>query len=274
MPVRTRVGPLVHQGRSWPRPAPSSAASTPATTTSGTTTGPTRAHRRPGRARGRCRRHGRPLSRAAQALRALRRLRRDQHRGRRPARGHRERGRRLRRTPHQDRLDGLTVDLGAWWFNLRPSNTEPLLRLNLEAATRQLRGPDRRGPALIEGPRGPSARGTPGPGTQGERVDEPSDRPGARSQAARDPRLPGGQGPAAVLRRRGSPCTTRGCGGATPSATTSRSCSSTRPTTVDDAEHDRLLAKAEADGVTPDLRAGCTGDRRRSRRRSTRTSST
>jgi phosphomannomutase len=37
----------------------------------------------------------------------------------------------------QDRLDGLTVDLGDWWFNLRPSNTEPLLRLNLEARTRQ-----------------------------------------------------------------------------------------------------------------------------------------
>jgi phosphomannomutase len=36
----------------------------------------------------------------------------------------------------QDRLDGLTVDSGPWWFNLRPSNTEPLLRLNLEAATR------------------------------------------------------------------------------------------------------------------------------------------
>ncbi len=35
----------------------------------------------------------------------------------------------------QDRLDGLTVDCGSWWFNLRPSNTEPLLRLNLEAAT-------------------------------------------------------------------------------------------------------------------------------------------
>ncbi|MDQ3757789.1 MAG: phosphomannomutase/phosphoglucomutase [Actinomycetota bacterium] len=35
----------------------------------------------------------------------------------------------------QDRLDGLTVDLGDWWFNLRPSNTEPLLRLNLEART-------------------------------------------------------------------------------------------------------------------------------------------
>ena len=36
----------------------------------------------------------------------------------------------------QDRLDGLTVDHGSWWFNLRPSNTEPLLRLNLEAPTR------------------------------------------------------------------------------------------------------------------------------------------
>ena len=33
-----------------------------------------------------------------------------------------------------DEMDGLTVDLGDWWFNLRPSNTEPLLRLNLEAA--------------------------------------------------------------------------------------------------------------------------------------------
>ena len=32
-----------------------------------------------------------------------------------------------------DRLDGLTVDYGAGWFNLRPSNTEPLLRLNVEA---------------------------------------------------------------------------------------------------------------------------------------------
>ena len=38
------------------------------------------------------------------------------------------------RANDQDRLDGLTVDCGDWWFNLRPSNTEPLLRLNLEAA--------------------------------------------------------------------------------------------------------------------------------------------
>lgn len=35
-----------------------------------------------------------------------------------------------------DRLDGLTVDLGEWWFNLRASNTEPLLRLNVEAPDR------------------------------------------------------------------------------------------------------------------------------------------
>ena len=36
----------------------------------------------------------------------------------------------------QDRVDGLTVDCGSWWFNVRASNTEPLLRLNLEASTR------------------------------------------------------------------------------------------------------------------------------------------
>jgi phosphomannomutase len=34
-----------------------------------------------------------------------------------------------------DRLDGLTVDAGPWWYNVRPSNTEPLLRLNVEART-------------------------------------------------------------------------------------------------------------------------------------------
>jgi len=32
-----------------------------------------------------------------------------------------------------DHLDGLTVDAGYWWFNVRASNTEPLLRLNVEA---------------------------------------------------------------------------------------------------------------------------------------------
>jgi phosphomannomutase len=33
-----------------------------------------------------------------------------------------------------DRLDGLTVTADDWWFNVRPSNTEPLLRLNVEGA--------------------------------------------------------------------------------------------------------------------------------------------
>jgi phosphomannomutase len=34
-----------------------------------------------------------------------------------------------------DFLDGVTVDHGTWWYNVRPSNTEPLLRLNVEANT-------------------------------------------------------------------------------------------------------------------------------------------
>ena len=33
-----------------------------------------------------------------------------------------------------DELDGFTIDAGDWWFNVRPSNTEPLLRLNVEAS--------------------------------------------------------------------------------------------------------------------------------------------
>ncbi len=39
-----------------------------------------------------------------------------------------------------EHLDGVTVDMGKWWCNVRPSNTEPLLRLNLEAQT----------PAMVE----------------------------------------------------------------------------------------------------------------------------
>ncbi|AJF62081.1 Phosphomannomutase [archaeon GW2011_AR15] len=35
-------------------------------------------------------------------------------------------------------LDGVTVEYGSWWFNVRPSNTEPYLRLNLEADTKKL----------------------------------------------------------------------------------------------------------------------------------------
>jgi phosphomannomutase len=36
-----------------------------------------------------------------------------------------------------DYLDGITIDFGDWWFNVRKSNTEPLLRLNLEARSKE-----------------------------------------------------------------------------------------------------------------------------------------
>ena len=32
-----------------------------------------------------------------------------------------------------DRTDGLSLDMGAWRFNLRQSNTEPVIRLNVES---------------------------------------------------------------------------------------------------------------------------------------------
>ncbi|OHB78050.1 MAG: hypothetical protein A2Z34_09390 [Planctomycetes bacterium RBG_16_59_8] len=40
---------------------------------------------------------------------------------------------------HRNRIDGITVEFTDWWFNVRKSNTEPLLRLNLEARTPELR---------------------------------------------------------------------------------------------------------------------------------------
>ncbi|MCH7492120.1 phosphomannomutase/phosphoglucomutase [Patescibacteria group bacterium] len=39
---------------------------------------------------------------------------------------------------HQDELDGLTVEYEDWWFNVRPSNTEPLLRITIEGDTKEL----------------------------------------------------------------------------------------------------------------------------------------
>ncbi len=38
----------------------------------------------------------------------------------------------------QDYLDGVTVEYKDWWFNVRPSNTEPLLRLTIEADTPEI----------------------------------------------------------------------------------------------------------------------------------------
>ena len=37
-----------------------------------------------------------------------------------------------------DYLDGVTIDFGDWWFNVRKSNTEPLLRLNLETTSAKM----------------------------------------------------------------------------------------------------------------------------------------
>ena len=45
---------------------------------------------------------------------------------------------RRRRDGQIDYLDGVTVRYKQWWFNCRPSNTEPLLRLNVEAKTKKL----------------------------------------------------------------------------------------------------------------------------------------
>ena len=36
---------------------------------------------------------------------------------------------------HQYKVDGISIEYADWHFNVRPSNTEPLLRLNLEATT-------------------------------------------------------------------------------------------------------------------------------------------
>lgn len=55
----------------------------------------------------------------------------------------------------KDFLDGVTVDLGDRWFNLRPSNTEPLLRLNAEApGPEQVRELTDRVRALVSGGNG------------------------------------------------------------------------------------------------------------------------
>ena len=54
----------------------------------------------------------------------------------RPAKMDADRGA-LRRRADQRELDGISVDYDDWHFNVRPSNTEPLLRLNLEASSPQ-----------------------------------------------------------------------------------------------------------------------------------------
>ena len=72
--------------------------------------------------------------RAARPLpRALLHLRRDQLRGRRPARPRWSEIAARYADARQERLDGISIDYEDWHFNVRPSNTEPLLRLCLES---------------------------------------------------------------------------------------------------------------------------------------------
>ena len=35
-------------------------------------------------------------------------------------------------------MDGVKIEFPDWWLNVRPSNTEPVLRLNLEANTKEM----------------------------------------------------------------------------------------------------------------------------------------
>jgi phosphomannomutase len=48
----------------------------------------------------------------------------------------------------QSRLDGISIDYDDWHFNVRPSNTEPLLRLNLESVVSQEDMEDKRDEVL------------------------------------------------------------------------------------------------------------------------------
>ena len=141
----------------------------------------------------------------------------------------------------QDRLDGLTVDLGDWWFNLRPSNTEPLLRLNLEAAgCGKVCPPRRRGPSPHR--RRPRRSPTPAP-------KEPA-------PMALDPQLleilacPDDKGPLLYFEDEDTLYN--------PRLKRRYAIKDDIPImlideaeTVDDAEHERLLAKADAQGIEP-----------------------
>ena len=102
----------------------------------------------------------READRAARALPLeVLHLRRDQLRGRRPGRRRWPRSSERYADARSAELDGVSVDYDDWHFNVRPSNTEPLLRLSLESLVSQ-RGhgaPARRGarpdPLVIDGGR-------------------------------------------------------------------------------------------------------------------------
>ena len=127
---------LVHQGRDGPRPARSSAASTPATSTSVTSGSPTAA------CWPRCTCWPRSDTRTVRCRSCWPQYARYAASGEINSEVTDQAGvtaqvREIyasRPGVTSDDLDGLTVQAPDWWFNLRPSNTEPLLRLNVEAA--------------------------------------------------------------------------------------------------------------------------------------------
>ena len=158
--------------------------------------------------------------------------------------------------PSQDRLDGLTVDFDDWWFNLRPSNTEPLLRLNVRSgetvaglcAARTAEVARARSAACVRPARNLNeAAGS-------AREPAPSSRTRRRSAVALDPKLleilacPEDKGPLLYFEDESSLYN--------PRLQRRYAVRDDIPImlideaeTVDDAEHDRLLAKAEADGI-------------------------
>ena len=156
----------------------------------------------------------------------------------------------------QDRLDGLTVDMGDWWFNLRPSNTEPLLRLNLEALDRAAATstPLKCSPSCAAST---DSKAEARPRTS--RRPQPETTAGERDMAL-DPKLleilacPEDKGPLLYFEDESSLYN--------PRLKRRYAVRDDIPImlideaeTVDDAEHDRLVAKAEADGIQPTFEA-------------------
>ena len=118
--------PLLHEGDAARAPTASSAASSPATTTSATTTTPTARWLAVFEILNLLRSSGKPHVRARRAAAALRQEPGDQLRGRGQGRARCAELARRFADGEIDYLDGITVQYPDWWFNVRPSNTEPL----------------------------------------------------------------------------------------------------------------------------------------------------
>ena len=177
---------------------------------------------------------GRAAVRAARAARALRGVGRDQHEGRRPAGGDRAGGGRVRRRrPGPPRR-----------AHRRPRRlvVQPAPVEHRAAAAPQPRGADTARSATLARAEVLAL------------ITRRAEPMALDPQAARDPRLPRGQGPAALLRGRGGALQPAPEAALRRSATTSRSCSSTRPRRSTTPSTTGSLAKAEAEGIKPDVR--------------------